>query len=160
MLKKAAGTLTVGKALMNANRKSPLGVPPIVSAFFLFTEPPEPVICAVIWLEVVVDGGVPTRCSGQLSPRPVPAVLVAEPYPEAASEAEIWSRSKVAQMKRVRFFPAGISKLAIDGMPGVPLPDAATVAVWRCWTSEPNARPLQERIESNRPRSDSRETLL
>ena len=69
----------LGEVEMFTNRRSPLGVPPTVSAFFRSIVPPAPVTRAVTWLVLVVEGGVPTRGSGQLSPSPVPAVLELEP---------------------------------------------------------------------------------
>lgn len=51
----------LGEVLMVMKRVSPLGVPPMTSAFCLLIVPPGPTICAVIWLFVVVAGGVPVR---------------------------------------------------------------------------------------------------
>ena len=53
-----------GDVLMRMKRVSPLGVPPITSAFCLLIVPPGPTTRAVSWLLVVVAGGVPTRGSG------------------------------------------------------------------------------------------------
>lgn len=37
-------------------------------------------------------------------------------------------------MRRMRFLPEGMLKLAIDGLPLAPLPEAVAVWVLRCWT--------------------------
>ena len=78
----------LGEVLMVMKRVSPLGVPPITSALRLSMEPPGPVTRAMIWLLVVVAGGVPMRGSGQLSPSPVPAVLALVHRPPVPSAGE------------------------------------------------------------------------
>ena len=82
------GSGSLGIVLMVMKRVSPLGVPPITSAFCLLTVPAGPTTRAVIWLLVVVAGGVPTRGSGQLSPRPVEMMLLLTHNPPAASAFE------------------------------------------------------------------------
>ena len=54
----------LGEVLMVMKRVSPLGVPPMTSAFCLLTVPAGPMTRAVIWLLLVVAGGVPMRGSG------------------------------------------------------------------------------------------------
>ena len=54
----------LGEVLMLMKRVSPLGVPPITSAFCLLMVRPGPTMRAVSWLLLVVAGGVPMRGSG------------------------------------------------------------------------------------------------
>ena len=93
---------------------------------------------------LVVAGGVPMRGSGQLSPRPVPAVLPLTHSPPVASALEQWSRSKVGQMNNARFLPLGMVTVSV-GTPVAPAPLAVAAKRWRHRARRPQARPRRLR---------------